>query len=60
MRALLDGRFHVSCEDVRDVAVPVLRHRIVLNMEGEAGGMKPESLVAEIIAKSEAEASAPA
>ena len=49
VQAMLDGRFHVSCEDVRDVAVPVLRHRLVLNMEGEAGGIKTDVIVAEIV-----------
>src|SRR2546423_3936955 len=36
VRALLDGRFHVSFKDVKDVAVPAMRHRIILNFEGEA------------------------
>ncbi len=47
--ALLDGRFHVSFEDVRDIAVPVLRHRILLSLEGEASGIKTENVVTEII-----------
>jgi MoxR-like ATPase len=35
-RALLKGRYHVSCEDIRAVAVPVLRHRVIPNFIAEA------------------------
>src|SRR5687768_5866884 len=38
IRALLQGRFNVAFEDVQHVAVPALRHRILLNFEGEAEG----------------------
>ena len=37
--ALLDGRFNVSVEDIRAVALPALRHRVILNFEGEAEGI---------------------
>src|ERR1700742_702433 len=36
VRALLDGRFHVSFKDVKEVVVPAMRHRVILNFEGEA------------------------
>ena len=36
IRALLHNRVHVSCEDIRAVANGALRHRILLNFEGEA------------------------
>jgi len=49
VKALLDGRFHVSFEDVRDVAVPVLRHRVLLNLEGQANAVRTEDLVGDII-----------
>src|SRR5262249_37287101 len=39
-RAVLHGRYYVSCEDVRSVAVPVLRHRIITNFNAEAEGIK--------------------
>jgi MoxR-like ATPase len=44
-RALLSGRFHVSTEDVRDVAAPVLRHRILLNFHAEAEGVTSDHVV---------------
>ena len=37
--ALLEGRFNVSIDDIRSVALPALRHRVLLNFEGEAEGM---------------------
>lgn len=45
VRALLDGRFTPSIEDIRTLAVPVLRHRIVLNFNAEAEGMTTLSLI---------------
>lgn len=45
VRALLDGRFTPSIEDIRALAVPVLRHRIVLNFNAEAEGMTTVSLI---------------
>jgi MoxR-like ATPase len=47
--ALLDGRFNVSTDDVRAVALPALRHRIILNFEGEAEGITSESAVRAIL-----------
>jgi MoxR-like ATPase len=44
-RAVLHGRFHATCEDVRAVAAPVLRHRIVTNFNAEADGVKPDTIV---------------
>ena len=43
--ALLDGRFNVSTDDIRAVALPSLRHRIILNFEGEAEGITTEAAV---------------
>ena len=36
VNALLNGRLHVSCEDIRSMLLPALRHRMMLNFEGEA------------------------
>ena len=36
VNALLNGRLHVSCEDIRSMMLPALRHRMMLNFEGEA------------------------
>src|SRR5205814_5797056 len=44
-RAVLHGRYYVSCEDIRAVTVPVLRHRIITNFNAEAEGIKPEDIV---------------
>ncbi|GAA5496774.1 hypothetical protein Rhal01_02959 [Rubritalea halochordaticola] len=51
-RALLDGRFHVSREDVDAAAYPAIRHRLILSFEGEAEGIAPDSIVEAAIAKS--------
>jgi MoxR-like ATPase len=47
--ALLDGRFNVSIEDIRAAALPSLRHRIILNFEGEAEGITTEAAVRAIL-----------
>jgi MoxR-like ATPase len=47
--ALLDGRFNVSTDDIRAVALPSLRHRIILNFEGEAEGITTEAIVRAIL-----------
>ncbi|MCC6617588.1 MAG: MoxR family ATPase [Chloroflexi bacterium] len=49
--ALLDGRFNVAYADVQAVAAPALRHRIILNFEGEAEGISTDSVVRAIIAE---------
>ena len=53
-RALLRGRFNVSCEDVRAVAKPVLRHRLFTNFNADAEGIKPDAIV-EMLLKGVAE-----
>jgi len=45
VRALLDGRFAVSNDDIRAVAHPVLRHRLLLGFQGQAAGVKPDDVV---------------
>jgi MoxR-like ATPase len=47
--ALLDGRFNVSTDDIRSVAMPALRHRIILNFEGEAEGITTEAIIRTIL-----------
>jgi len=49
VRALLDGRFHVSFKDIKDVAVPAMRHRAILNFEGEAEGITTDMVVEKIV-----------
>jgi MoxR-like ATPase len=48
-RALLKGRYHVSTDDIRQVALPVLRHRIVTNFNAEAEGIKSDQIVRKLI-----------
>ena len=47
--ALLDGRSNVSIDDIRAVALPSLRHRIILNFEGEAEGITTEAIIGAIL-----------
>jgi MoxR-like ATPase len=49
IRALLEGRFAVALEDVRASALPALRHRVLLNFEGEAEGIKTDQVLEEIL-----------
>jgi MoxR-like ATPase len=48
-RALLDGRIHVSCRDVRAAALPVLRHRIFTNFTADSEGVTPEKLIERLV-----------
>lgn len=45
VRALLDDRFNVSCQDIRAVAHPALRHRIIRNFEAEAEGITTDAIL---------------
>ena len=47
--ALLDDRFTVSAEDVRRAALPALRHRLLLNFEGEAEEISTDGIISEIL-----------
>ena len=49
VRALLDGRANVSIEDIRGVVLPAMRHRCLLNFEGEAEGMSTDTVLENII-----------
>ncbi len=48
-RAVLYGRFHAATEDVRAVAFPVLRHRLITNFNAEAEGLKTDDLIRRLI-----------
>jgi MoxR-like ATPase len=54
--ALTDGRLNVSFDDIRKAARPALRHRLLVNFEGEAEGITAEKVVDEILAKTPTEA----
>ncbi len=49
VRAVLEGRAHVDLEDIHRVALPVLRHRILLNIESELEGISMDSTLLEIL-----------
>ncbi|MFH1771036.1 MAG: MoxR family ATPase [archaeon] len=50
-RALLKSRTYVIQQDVKDVAMNVLRHRLIVNFEGEAENITPEDIIKEILGK---------
>jgi len=49
VRALLDGRYNVSFEDLRRVYLPSLRHRILLNFEAQAEGIDPDEVLLKVL-----------
>ncbi len=49
IRGMLDGRYHASFEDITAVALPCLRHRIILNFEAEAENISPDQIVKDIL-----------
>jgi len=48
-RALMSGRAVVDAEDIRDLAAPVLRHRIITNFHAEARKVTTDDLVSEVL-----------
>jgi len=53
VRALSEGRYNVSVDDLRAMALPALRHRLILNFEGEAEGVDVDRLVADLFSAAE-------
>ena len=49
VKALAEGRYNVSIEDLKSLAAPALRHRIILNFEGEAEGVDIDNVIAQIV-----------
>ena len=49
-RALLDGRFAVSEDDLRALAPVVLRHRVVVNFRAEADRVTPDAVIEQALA----------
>jgi MoxR-like ATPase len=54
VKALAEGRYNVSIEDLKALAAPALRHRIILNFEGEAEGVDIDTVIAQIVEAAEA------
>jgi MoxR-like ATPase len=50
VQALLAGRFAVSTDDIRAVALDVLRHRIIVNFQGQAEGFTPDHIIEDVLA----------
>ena len=46
---MLDGRFFVTTDDIKSVAYPVLRHRIITNFNAEAEGIRSDDIVRRLI-----------
>lgn len=49
VRALTEGRFNVSFDDIEAVAAPALRHRLILNFEAEAEGITTDHIIAQVL-----------
>jgi MoxR-like ATPase len=51
VRALLAGRYNVAYDDVAAMALPALRHRLILNFEGEAEGISTDEVLSDVLAR---------
>jgi len=51
VQALFQGRFHVSIDDVRVMLKPALRHRVILNFEGEAEGIRTDEVLDRVLSQ---------
>lgn len=49
VRALMEGRLHVSQDDIRELVLPALRHRIILNFDAHADGRTEDDILLEIL-----------
>lgn len=49
VRALMEGRFNVAYADIAAIAPHAMRHRLILNFEGEAAGIAPDAIIAELL-----------
>ena len=58
VQALLGGRFAVSTDDIRAVAKDVLRHRLIVNFQGQAEGFTPDHVIEDVLAEVTAPATA--
>jgi MoxR-like ATPase len=51
LHALLDGRFNASFSDIKKIYLPAMRHRVLLNFEGEAEGISTDDVLRELMEK---------
>jgi MoxR-like ATPase len=50
-RAILHGRYHATTEDVRAMALPVMRHRVITTFNAEAAGITADEVVNRLLAE---------
>jgi MoxR-like ATPase len=50
-RAVLRGRYHATTEDVREMALPVLRHRVLTTFNAEAAGIRSDEVIARLVSE---------
>lgn len=50
-RAMLNGRFFVNTDDIKAVAYPVLRHRVITNFNAESAGISPDKVIEKLLAE---------
>jgi MoxR-like ATPase len=55
VNALRDARFHVAYTDIKAVALPALRHRVILNFEAEADRVSHDALIKDIVERTPTE-----
>jgi len=60
VRALLAGRYNVSFDDMAAMLLPALRHRLILNFEGEAEGISTDDILKDVLARTPKNALEPA
>ena len=48
-RAMLQGRFHASIDDIKAVALPVLRHRVITNFNAESAGITSDKVISRLL-----------
>ena len=53
IRALLDGRYNVAIEDIQTVTLPALRHRLLINFEGQSEQISNDEIIKDILATQE-------
>jgi len=49
IKALLDGRYNVAIEDIRTVTLPSLRHRLLINFEGQSEQISNDEIIKDIL-----------
>ncbi len=49
VQAILNDRFSISTDDIKTVALPVLRHRVILNFQAQASNVSPDSIIGDIL-----------